>query len=241
MLQACLNGARGVPEHPGLSPDPLRLAQDAAAAVAAGARTIHVHPKNSQGEDSLDAHHMASWLTALRAACPGIPLGVTTGAWICPDVPDRLRMIESWVELPDFASVNWHEDGAEEVAEALSSRGIGIEAGIWHADAAHRWASSPLRSACLRVLVEIQDLRPEDVEQEAEHLVALVRTQESRMPILLHGEERSTWPALNLAAQWGLDTRVGLEDTLLLPNGTPAKGNAELVAAAGKILGGLAH
>lgn len=38
--------------------------------------------------------------------------------------------------LPDFASVNWHEDGADEVAAALLEIGVGVEAGLWHVDAA---------------------------------------------------------------------------------------------------------
>ncbi|WP_369746099.1 3-keto-5-aminohexanoate cleavage protein [Paenarthrobacter sp. AMU7] len=50
------------------------------------------------------------------------------------------------------------------------------------------------------------------------------------------GEERSTWAALKLAARWGLDTRIGLEDTLLLPHGERAEGNAELIAAAKNLL-----
>jgi uncharacterized protein (DUF849 family) len=36
---------------------------------------------------------------------------------------------------------------------------------------------------------------------------------------------------IELAARRGYDTRVGLEDTLVLPDGS-ARGNAELVAAA---------
>ncbi|WP_286179970.1 3-keto-5-aminohexanoate cleavage protein [Arthrobacter sp. ISL-95] len=222
-----------------MATDPAALAREAAAAVAAGAHTLHVHPKNPQGQDTLEPQHVAAWLTALRAACPGTPVGVTTGAWSSPDAPARLKMIESWYELPDFASVNWHEEGAEEVAGLLHHRGVGIEAGIWQAYAARRWASSPLRYKCLRVLIEVQDVPAETVESEAARLLELVKEpgqSESRQafqaPALLHGEERSTWVALQLAARWGLDTRIGLEDTLLLPDGVQADGNAELVAAA---------
>ncbi|WP_208760039.1 3-keto-5-aminohexanoate cleavage protein [Paenarthrobacter nitroguajacolicus] len=232
LLQACLNGDRPVAEHPRLTAHPVDFAHEAAEAAAAGAQSLHVHPKNHRGEDSLEARHVASWLKALRAACPGIPLGVTTGAWIVPDPATRLKMIESWVELPDFASVNWHEHGAEDVARALHARGIGIEAGIWHAEGARQWAASPLHNKCLRVLVEIQDIPAENVTAEAESLVAFARTRAGTTPILLHGEDRSAWPALGLAARWGLDSRIGLEDTLLLPDGTLATGNAQLVAAA---------
>ncbi|MGG1909312.1 3-keto-5-aminohexanoate cleavage protein [Microbacterium sp. NRRL B-14842] len=39
-------------------------------------------------------------------------------------------------------------------------------------------------------------------------------------------------PPSTLAAEFGLDTRIGLEDTLLLPDGSEAPSNAALVRAA---------
>ncbi len=52
------------------------------------------------------------------------------------------------------------------------------------------------------------------------------------LPILLHGQESSAWPALRHAAALGLQARIGLEDVLALPDGTLAPDNAALVAAA---------
>ncbi|MFC8041844.1 3-keto-5-aminohexanoate cleavage protein [Paenarthrobacter sp. NPDC057355] len=236
MLQACLNGVRDIRQHHRLTADPAALAQEAAKAVAAGAQTLHIHPKNPQGKDTLEPHYVASWLGAVRDACPGIPVGVTTGAWTTPDLATRLKRIESWHELPDFASVNWHEDGAEEVAGLLHARGVGIEAGVWHGNAARLWASSPLRNRCLRVLIELQEIPAEVVGIEAVRLLALVREHAPQARVLLHGEDTSAWAALKLAIEWGLDARVGLEDTLLLPNGRRTAGNADLVAAAKKLL-----
>ena len=51
-------------------------------------------------------------------------------------------------------------------------------------------------------------------------------------PRLVHGEEDACWPVLRHALATGRDTRIGLEDTLLGPDGAPAPGNAELVRAA---------
>ena len=55
--------------------------------------------------------------------------------------------------------------------------------------------------------------------------------------MLLHGLDRSAWPLIRMAAQRGLDTRIGLEDTTTLPNGAAAPGNAALVSAAREIMG----
>jgi uncharacterized protein (DUF849 family) len=44
------------------------------------------------------------------------------------------------------------------------------------------------------------------------------------------------WVFIELADKHGYDTRIGLEDTLVLPDATCARDNAELVAAARRIL-----
>ncbi|WP_259976586.1 3-keto-5-aminohexanoate cleavage protein [Microbacterium sp. p3-SID336] len=232
LLQACVNGARDVASHPWLSADETVVAQDAAAAVEAGAAEVHVHPKDAAGRDSLDPRDVQRWLGAVRAACPDVAVGVTTGAWAEPDVARRLAAIEAWTELPDYASVNWHESGADEVAALLRRRGIGVEAGIWDASGLEAWRVSPVRGDCLRVLVELPDEAAEVVRAHAEGLIAHVAREEPEASVLLHGEELSAWPALDLAVELGLDTRIGLEDTLLLPDGSDAPSNAALVRAA---------
>jgi uncharacterized protein (DUF849 family) len=47
MLQAALNGPFTKTEHPALPVSVQELARDAAACVAAGAREIHLHPRDS--------------------------------------------------------------------------------------------------------------------------------------------------------------------------------------------------
>jgi uncharacterized protein (DUF849 family) len=208
------------------------VATEAARAVAAGAGAIHVHAKDADGRDSLDADDVARWLTAVRSACRGIPIGVTTGAWAAPNVAERLAAIDGWTELPDFASVNWHEDGADEVAALLVSRGVGVEAGVWDLDGAEAWSRSPSRDECPRVLIELPDLDVAMVRDRADDLIAGVRRSNEEIALLLHGEGRSTWAAFDLAVERGLDSRIGLEDCLTLPDGSVASGNAALVRAA---------
>jgi len=232
LLQACVNGDRDPAEHPWLSVDETAVADDAARAVAAGAQEVHVHPKDTAGRDSLAPADVARWVWAVRAARPGVPVGVTTGAWAEPDVERRLAAIEAWTELPDHASVNWHEAGADEVAALLLRRGVAVEAGLWDAAGFEVWKRSPVRGRCLRALIELPDEPAETVREHAEAMIAHVQLEEPDLPILLHGEDGSTWPAFDLAVELGLATRIGLEDTLLLPDGSTAPGNAALVRAA---------
>ena len=109
---------------------------DAQAAVAQGASAIHVHVRDESGQESLDPDDVGQSVEAIRRACPGIPVSISTGAWIVPALQQRLALIGSWSVLPDCASVNLHEAGAADVMRALLDKGIGVEAGIWNAPAA---------------------------------------------------------------------------------------------------------
>ncbi|MBV8930795.1 MAG: 3-keto-5-aminohexanoate cleavage protein, partial [Mycobacteriaceae bacterium] len=132
-VKACINGVRTPDQHSGVPVGPEQLAAEALAAHRAGARAVHLHPKTKYGADSLEPDIVAAAVYAVRHAVPGLPLGVTTGFWAVPDANARLATIKGWELLPDFASVNWHEPGSEELADLLLTRGVGVEAGIFHA------------------------------------------------------------------------------------------------------------
>jgi len=213
-----------------------QVASDVARVVEAGAEAVHVHVKDDEGLDTFDADRLAEVLREVRAVS-SVPVGVTTGAWALPGVEDRVRAVAAWPELPDFASVNWHEEGAEEVAAALLARGVTVEAGLWHEAAASAWARSAVRDRCGRVLLELPDgLDEEETLARARAVRAPVGTLAPRQQLLLHGEGSSCWPALEIAARAGLATRIGLEDTLTLPDGTVAPDNAALVAHARAVM-----
>ncbi|MEV5886449.1 3-keto-5-aminohexanoate cleavage protein [Streptomyces sp. NPDC052020] len=230
MVQVCLNGVRTAADGALVPLSPEAMAASAAEAVAAGATDVHVHPRTPCGNDSMAPRVVAATLEAIRARVR-VPVGVTTGAWAEPDPATRLERVRAWTVLPDHASVNWHEPGAEELAAALIERGIGVEAGIWSGtDGAARFASSPLGPKVLRVLAEVMDPDPVTAQASARALLTRIGAAHGR-PVLLHGEDGGAWPVLRLAGRRGLATRVGLEDTLLMPDGSRAESNARLVAA----------
>jgi len=199
--------------------------------VAAGARDLHLHPRAADGAESLHKDDVAAALRAVRAAVPGIPVGVTTGGWIEPDLERRLALIGAWEEMPDHASVNFSEEGAWRVCRLLwITLEVDIEAGLWGEGDVERMAASGFGGRCRRLLVETSD--QDASERMLGALDALGLPQER----LLHGEGRETWPVLERAAAAGHAIRVGLEDTLVLGDGGPARDNAELVAAAAALL-----
>ncbi|MFD0553718.1 3-keto-5-aminohexanoate cleavage protein [Streptomyces rectiviolaceus] len=234
MMQVC-GTARGAGDGALIPLSPGAMAESVMEAVAAGARDVHVHPKSPCGQDTLAPRAVAATMESVRSVTT-VPVGVTTGAWAEPDPAQRVAHIRAWTVLPDHASVNWHEPGAEAVAEALLDRGVGVEAGIWSGtDGAERFTASALGPRVLRVLAEVTDPDPATARDSARALLTVVGQAHGR-PVLLHGEEGGTWPVLRLAGRLGLATRIGYEDTLVLPDGERAMSNAQLVSVALSVL-----
>ncbi len=232
LLQAALNGARAARAHPALPVTSPQLAAAAAESVAAGAGAIHFHVRGPDGRESLAPEDVAQALAAVRAAVPGTPVGVSTGAWIVRDPALRLTMVGQWTALPDYASVNFHEEGAVALAQLLRSRGVGIEAGVGNRQAAECLADSGLRAQCLRILLEPSEQEADIALRMVAQLEAILDRAAVRLPRLLHGIDATAWRLIAEAVARSYDTRVGLEDTLALPDGRVAPGNAALVAAA---------
>lgn len=235
IVQACINGARGADFHPALPLDPDAMARDGAASVAAGAVELHVHARGADRQESLAPEAMDRTVTALRRACPGTLIGISTGAWIEKDDRRTIAAIAGWHELPDYASVNLSEAAAPEVMEALRNRGVGIEAGLASIGDALRLASLDHGRRVLRVLIEISEQTLEEAFAVADGIEKLLQREGIHRSILLHGENATVWPFVERAAARKFSTRVGLEDGKELPDGTVADGNAALVKAAVRI------
>jgi uncharacterized protein (DUF849 family) len=228
MLKACLNGGRRRDEHAAVPLTAAELGADAARCATLGAAAVHIHPRDTDGAESLRPEVIADALCAVRAARPGLPVGVSTGAWIEPDPAARVAAVRAWSVLPDFASVNVHEPGAEAVAAALHERGVLVEAGLWTLDAVAAYRC--WRVPAGRILVEcMAEEVPVALADAARMLAALPA---DAPPVLLHAEGPATWAVLAEAVRRGRHTRIGLEDTLRLPDGSPAPDNAALVTAA---------
>ncbi|HSD30278.1 MAG TPA: 3-keto-5-aminohexanoate cleavage protein [Gemmatimonadales bacterium] len=232
LLQAALNGGRRKEDHPAVPTTAPEVADAAAQCVQAGARAIHVHVRDARGLESVAPDDVARCVAALRAAIPGTPVGVSTGAWILPEPELRHRTVSAWTVQPGYASVNFHESGAEALATLLLSRGTGIEVGLPEAAAAERLVRSRLAPRCLRVLIEppAQDL--DAALRTVEEIEAVLESGGVALPRLLHGLDHTAWPLIGTAAARGYDTRIGFEDTLTLPDGSPAPTNAALVTSA---------
>jgi uncharacterized protein (DUF849 family) len=237
LLQAALNGDRDKAAHPATPVSVEELERDASACVVAGARAIHMHPRDPEGLQTMEAGAVDGAVVRVRHAC-GVPVGVTTSAEIESDPERRLRLVRAWRE-PDYTSVNLSETGALELREVLVEIGVGVEAGVWTVEDAERLAASGLGARVTRILVEPGELQLEGSQDETTRALELVdaihRTLDRyglAAPRLQHGDGRVAWVLLRDAVHRGLDTRIGLEDTLVGPDGERTAGNEALVRAA---------
>ena len=226
-----MSGPRTSTRHIPYTPE--QLAAEALACRSAGATAVHIHVRDDQLMESFSARHVDDVLDAIRTYSSGLPVSLTTGAWIVADPDERLETITSWRSLPDSASVNWHEPGAARVADALLDRGVGVEAGLWNERAIEQWTRWPRRAECARALLELPGgLDPHEVRDRISHMHRLVAERAPEVPVQAHGEEDTTWAALDHAMALGVEARIGFEDTLTMPSGTAARSNADLVTAA---------
>ncbi|HEY7453411.1 MAG TPA: 3-keto-5-aminohexanoate cleavage protein [Thermoleophilaceae bacterium] len=236
LLQAALNGDR---EHPAVPRTPEELAAEARASVDAGARVLHLHPW-ADGRQTLDAEPCADAMRAVRAVCPGIPISLSTSAEIEPD-PDRRRMlVVAWTELPELVTANQGEEGILDLCAVLLERGIGIEAGLLSLSDAHAFVASGIADHCVRAMIEPLGEDPDAALAEAEAMEETLAAAGVELEQVHHGDGIASWAVNRRGAARGHGIRTGLEDTPVLPDGTPAPGNGALVAAAAELLAELA-
>lgn len=227
-----LNGSRSAADGPAVPMSPQALAESALAAVGAGAGEVLVHPRTPCGRESLSPRVIGPVLEVLRRTGVGVALSVPVSITAEPDPVGRLERVASWTVLPDRAVVHFGQPGAAELAQALLARGVAVDAVVPLGGAAGpeplaRFLAWPVREpGRVRLSAELAAADPA--------LVAGLRALPP-VPVLLYGRDAAAWPVLRLAARCGTGVRTGAGDVTHLPDGRPARSNAELVTAAREV------
>ncbi len=256
LIKAAINGGRTKAEHRAVPVSPAEQAAAVAECVKAGAGAIHLHVRCASSDENLQlegeslyAKDVAQTLLAVLPVAAKSQIGITTGAWILRDSTARLEAVAAWDVLPGFASVNFSEDGAVDLASLLLSRGVDVEVGLCDADAADFFLKSGLvkqqpiesshmsTSRFIRVLLEPQEQTMERALESVRGIEKVLDSGAIQLPCLLHGTEATVWPMMDEAIARGYDVRVGLEDTLLMPDGRIARDNTELITEAVRRVG----
>jgi uncharacterized protein (DUF849 family) len=232
-LQVALNGDS---IHRATPRTPAAIAEAARAAADAGAQSVHVHAFDDAGRETLEGAACARVLRAIRARCPATPISLTTSAAIVADPGERLRIVEAWEEFPDLVTANQGEPRIVELCELLMSRGVGIEAGLLTSEDARAFVRSGLAGRCRRVLIEPLDADPNAALHHAAEMEDIVVSAGIRLEQVHHGYGPACWAVNRRGLDRGHGIRTGLEDITLLPDGGPARDNADLVAAAMRLI-----
>ena len=239
MLQVTPNGPLGKDVHPNMPVSMSELLADLRACFLAGATGVHLHVRDLWGAETFEPVVVNQTCSRVRDLCAevgaDVEIGLTTGAWILPDLVERIAMIREW-EGVDCATVNVSEPGFRDVMEAMLDVGIGIDAALWAPVDLELLVRSGMLPQALRVSLELDQGEPYflrgEPAQVAQEMSDALDAAGSTCPRLLHGMNAWTWPLVEDAFRRGYDTRVGFEDSLSLPDGTRAETNAQLVEAA---------
>jgi 3-keto-5-aminohexanoate cleavage enzyme len=233
--------------HLPLSAD--ELAAEAERCAQAGAAVIHLHVRDDDGRASQEARRFRDAIRKIRARTDVI-IQTSTGGAVGMSVAERAGPLECvGADAPEMATlnvgtINFGEDvfmnkaaDTADMARRIVAHGAMPEVEIY--DAGHLdIAADLLKQGLVKAPLHLQFVLGVKgaLAASERNLEFLVERMETLLP------EGCTWgvagvgrhqlPMAELAAMWGGNARVGLEDNIYVDKGVLAEGNAPLVARA---------
>jgi 3-keto-5-aminohexanoate cleavage enzyme len=248
LIVAALNGTRDRKVAKAVPYSADELAKEAKAAVDAGAGIVHVHARRDDGTPVFDLT-FDDVLRAIRAAVD-VPISISTQRQRQTSLGTITALFSVLSELPDLATVNLapvapdlpaHREEARQILEALDAAGVAPEPVVPSLEGLADLAA--LHDDGLLAHAPWMHFALGGRPAEAEHGLAgtpqnLLRLTEgldgsaSKLRWIGHGLGSASPAVCATAAAVGGWVRVGFEDTPLLPDGSVARSNAELVELA---------
>ncbi len=245
-LMVAPTGARRTKDdHPALPIAPAEVAATAAACFEAGADTIHLHVRDDEGLHSLDAARYRESMEAVAWAAPDMAVQITTEAAGRFSPADQLACIEA--VRPAWASAAARELAPEpEVARDFYA--FAAEAGVRLQHILHE----PQDLELMARLADEGILPPDGWEvicvlgryvppreaapEELAAFRALMDHRVTHWSVCAFGKREVE--CLAAAAAEGGGLRVGLENNIQRPDGTPLDDNTESVRRVRDLLDG---
>ncbi len=260
ILTCALTGVLTNPKQHPVPVTPAQMAAEARDAFNAGASIMHIHMRNQ--EDGFG--HMPSWdpdvaeniVNAIREACPGVIINLTTGV-VGKDISGPLaciRRIKPEIAACNAGSLNYlklKEDGhwawppmvfdnpvakVQQFLDVMEESGTHPEFECFDVGIV-RSVTMYLKNGMLKpamgraeynLVMGVASGMPCDAELLA--LLPKYMAPDSIWQATLIGRTE-IWPVHRKTADLGGMLRTGLEDTFYLPSGERAKGNGELITA----------
>lgn len=244
------NGARRLKrDHPAL---PLSIAETVEAARAAhaeGAEALHAHVRDEAGRHSLDAGLYRELIAEMRRALPDMPVQITTEAAGLFG-PELQRQVVREV-MPEGASAAlrelWPGAGPDPEAQGFyhwaAEAGIPIQHILFDLDDARRFVELVTRGALpgpLQCIFVLGAYAPPRMAQPAElsPFLGAVAPLGAAVDWAVCAFGRDEAACLREADRRGGKLRIGFENNIHRPDGTPAEDNAAQLRALVARLGG---
>jgi uncharacterized protein (DUF849 family) len=259
ILTCALTGVLTNPQQHPVPVTPAQMAAEARDAYNAGASVMHIHMRAQ--EEGMG--HMPSWdpdvaqtiVEAIRAACPGVIVNLTTGV-VGKDISGPLaciRRVKPEIAACNAGSLNYlkiKEDGqwawppmvfdnpvanVQQFLDVMEECGTHPEFECFDVGIV-RSVTMYLKAGMLKpgmgraeynMVMGVASGMPCDADLL--QLLPQWMAPDSIWQATLIGR-KEIWPVHQKTADLGGMLRTGLEDTFYLPNGERAKGNGELIA-----------
>jgi uncharacterized protein (DUF849 family) len=255
IVSCALTGAVTTKKHcPAIPYTPIEIAEEARRAYEAGAAIVHVHARNDDGSPTWSKETFQRIMDEIKARCP-VLINWSTGGM--GPMQDRIGHL---AQRPHIAALNmgsmnyakWNTekkqfafnfvfansfDDIVAFARAMKEHGIKPEMECF--DTGH--------TSSYRVLVELGLLDAPyhfsfimgvlgGIPATPRHLAFQAEQVPDSARWKVIGISRDQWRLAMTALSLGGDVRVGLEDNFYLPDGSMAKSNGDLVAAAAELV-----
>jgi 3-keto-5-aminohexanoate cleavage enzyme len=235
---------------PSIPYTPVEIAEEAKRAYDAGAAIVHIHARNDDGSPTWATSTFQQIMDETKARCPVLINWSTGGAGPMQERVHHLALRPSIAAL-NMGSMNYAKWNAEKqqfafnfvfansfddilgFARAMKEYGIKPEMecfDVGHTNSHRVLADLGLIEAPFHFSFIMGVLG--GIPATARHLAFQAEQVPAGARWKVIGISREQWPLAMAALSLGGDVRVGLEDNFYLPNGTMAKSNGELVAAA---------
>ncbi|HEY1585230.1 MAG TPA: 3-keto-5-aminohexanoate cleavage protein, partial [Polyangia bacterium] len=220
----------------------------------AGASVIHLHVRDEAGRASQEGKRFREAIRKIRARTDVI-IQTSTGGAVGMSVAERAGPLEcTGADAPDMATlnvgtINFGEDvfmnkaaDTAEMAKRIRAHGAMPEVEVY--DAGHLdIAADLLKQGLIAAPLHLQFVLGvkgalSASEANLEYLIERVATMfPAGTTWGVAGIGRHQLPMAELAAMWGGNARVGLEDNIYVDKGVLAEGSAPLVARAVELCG----
>lgn len=257
ILTCALTGVLTDPKQHPVPVTPAQMASEARAAFDAGASIMHVHLRDQRPGmghlPSWDPDVAASIIDAIKAACPGVIINLTTGV-IGADVSGPVACIQrikpeiaacnagslNYLKIKDNGQWAWPPhtfdnpvDKIQKMLDAMAEADTHPEfecfdVGIVRSVAMYQKAGMFSGVPELNFVMGVASGMPCDADLLA--LLPRYAPPDAVWQTTLIGR-KEIWPVHQKTAELGGMLRTGLEDSFYLPSGERAPGNGAMIAA----------